>query len=275
MSIRVFDDKINFWKEQAESRPEEDDRNVRKLLRNVVRTNLFKTAATTATSKNKNTKPNCYLNDSDVRLRFLRAELFDVDLAVDRFVEFLEHCTHIFGDYMCEREMRIKDFTREEETQFRSSRIQYLPFRDRSGRRVLVAVGSNNFDLPIITKMKMRMFMDWTVSEDIETQRRGIVVLAWPFDEEAGSNKLWEKIIRPGIRKEVGQIQLKHNRGVPLRVVSHQIYYPDTPFFHTLNACYVYYGMDAKRKSIYKAHFGTCSFVEVYTKVLVFLSLMC
>ena len=246
-SLLDFDDKINKLKEESE------DKNVRKFLRNVVRTKSSPTAGATTTTG----KANCYLNRNDIRLRFLRAEFFDVDKAVQRFVCFLEYCSEIFGDYICDREMRLSDFnTREEETALRSSRTQYLPHRDRSGRRVLIGVGNLNFQVPLMTRLKILMFQHWCSSEDLETQTKGIVIVAWPFDEKEGSDCTWEKVIRPSIGKDNASYQRRNNAAMPVRVASYHMYYKDTPIFHALSALYVFHALNPAQRARYKAHFG-------------------
>lgn len=275
-SLQDFDDKINALKEQAEANPKDDGQNVRILLRNIIRTNRLPTAAANTStdilpegvkSCDTSERPelnccfpkNCYLNDDNVRLRFLRCECFNVDKAVQRLVNFLEYCTEIFGRYICERKMRLSDFnTREEELGLRTSRSQYLPFRDRSGRRVLASVGACNFHIPLKTRLKIRIFQHWVASEDVETQRKGIVIVMWPFDEDERSESSWEKTIRPYLCKRTGEYQKLNNRAMPVRVASQQMYYKDTPIFHMISALYVFYALTSDRRAIYNAHFGTC-----------------
>lgn len=248
-SLLDFDEKINTRKELAVARPELDDPNLRKLLRNVCRINSLSRDALKAA------KRRCYLNDRNVRLRFLRCEIFNVDKTVERFIRFLEYCSEIFGDYICEREMVLSDFNSQEITTLRASRSQLLPFRDRSGRRVLAAVGNVNFHMSLKLRLKIRMFQHWHSSADIETQRRGVVILLWPFDEEGGG-QTWEKTIRPGIAKDNSTYQRKNNAAMPIRVASYHFCYKDTPFFHALSAMYVYHVLTPERRAIYNAHFG-------------------
>ena len=107
----------------------------------------------------------CYLNDPNIRLRFLRSEFFDSQKAVERFVLYLEFIQELFGDFVAERPISVNDFNdtntnsnnndikkstkiKKEKSQKRkdieqesstemkallNSRLQYLPFRDRSG----------------------------------------------------------------------------------------------------------------------------------------------
>jgi len=239
-SLREFDTILNSRKE---SEPDNH------LLRNVVRTSLLdETEAKAAASK-------CYLNDPDVRLRFLRCETFLVREAVQRFIKFLEFSRELFGDYIADRPMRLSDFTREEAKILQNSRTQPLPFRDRSGRRVFVSVGGCNFDLSLQLRYKIMMYMHWVVSEDIETQRKGYVAVVWMFDEDERPNtfqKLWQKL-----RKKHKTFDTAYNGSRPTRLCSFHFFVPqNSPFLRTMANIYSFTKRPEERKR-FKPFFGT------------------
>jgi len=203
--------------------------------------------------KQQKQQPDCYLNDPNVRLRFLRCECFDGPKAVNRFVGFLELTEELFGEYVADRPIRIIDFnTRREEVALQNSRNQYLPFRDRSGRRIFVGVGNCGLDLEYNLRYKIMIYLHWVASEDVETQQKGVVVVAWPSNEDEFS---WEKSIRPRMNQRLRVLQEKNDNSMPLRVTSYQGYYKDTPFFRAMSALY-YIGMNSHIRSHYKAHYG-------------------
>jgi hypothetical protein len=209
-------------------------------------------------SKQQKQQPDCYLNDPNVRLRFLRCECFDVSKAVNRFVSFLELTEELFGEYVADRPIRIFDFnTRREEVALQNSRNQYLPFRDRSGRRVFVGVGNCGFDLEYDLRYKIMLFLHWIASEDVETQQKGVVIVAFPSDEGHADDEIsWEKSIRPRMNQRLRVLQEKLSEAMPLRVTSTQSYYKDTPFFRAMSTLY-YIGMNSRDRSLYKAQYGT------------------
>jgi len=199
----------------------------------------------------------CYVNDPNVRLRFLRCECFDVPKAVNRFVQFLELSCELFGDCVAHRPMQITDFrTRKEEVALHNSRNQYLPFRDRSGRRVYVGVGRCDFDIEPYLRYKIILFCHWIASEEVETQQKGIVIVAFPTNEgDDDDDQSWEKSIRHKLTTTHRRFQKLVNNGQPIRVCSQHSYFKDTPFWRTLAAMY-YIGMDHRSRTIYKVHFG-------------------
>jgi len=217
------------------------------LLRNVVYT-------TSAGAGVPQPQSECYLNDPNIRLRFLRSECFVVEKAVERLINFLEFSAELFGNYVAERPIKLSDFSREDMIGLNSSRNQYLPFRDRSGRRVLIGVGNCNFHLPVPLRFKILIYLHWVVSEDVETQRKGVVIVAWVFDE--ANDNTWEQKFRPDMKSNLHSYHKRQNAALPIRVASLQQYYRDTAFFRALSSLYVF-GLNSHNRSIYKAHFGS------------------
>jgi len=216
------------------------------LLRNVIRISSLDEAAA------KSAKAKCYLNDPDIRLRFLRCEIFMVEKAVQRLLNFLEYSALIFGDFVADRPICISDFNAEEETALQNSRNQYLPFRDRSGRRVLVGVGSCNYHLGSYLRSKILTYLHWVISANVQTQRKGVVFVAWIFDEDEDKN--WELTIRPKLKNDITP-SLSFD-AIPVRMASVQHYYlQDTTFFRSMAALYVF-TMEARHRKFYKNFFG-------------------
>lgn len=83
--------------------------------------------------------PSSYIHGRDFRLRFLRCDLFDIQKAARRLVTYLDMLVELFGDYALRRPICLSDFTKEELRHFRKGMIQILPYRDRTGRRILIA----------------------------------------------------------------------------------------------------------------------------------------
>ena len=132
----------------------------------------------------------CYVKSRNFQLAFLRSEFFDAKKAAIRLTKYLELAQTLYGDVALRRPLRIDDFkSREESDVINAGHTQLLPFRDRSGRRVLAIHG--NLSLPktslmarsVLSKgpaMKLTLYMWSILLEDVDVQRKGLVVIFWP-----------------------------------------------------------------------------------------------
>mmetsp|Transcript_13515 Transcript_13515/g.31774 ORF Transcript_13515/g.31774 Transcript_13515/m.31774 type:complete len:712 (-) Transcript_13515:1015-3150(-) len=124
-----------------------------------------------------------YIHGDDFRLRFLRCDFFDVPKAALRMVTYLDMLVELFGEEALKRPISISDFTKEELRHMRKGMIQILPYRDRSGRRIMICFPEEEeSQIPPYVKAKIAMYQLWAIgSHDTVTQEKGIVVLVW-FD---------------------------------------------------------------------------------------------
>ena len=243
LSLALFDQNLNTIKET--SNPSLN------VLRNVIR--MWPTPVVKKGPKAAE-QLNCYLNNRNIRLRFLRCELFNVEKAVQRFIDFLEFMSELFGDFVAERPVKYTDFNKKEESYLLQSRVQYLAFRDRSGRRVMTAVGNCNFHIEsLVTRYKIMMYLHWVVSEDIETQIKGVVVVTWLH---TNSEKTWDTKIRSNFNSKMPEYHEKHNKSMPVRVVSWHQFYDDTPYARIRASLYVFSTLRSPYRSVFKIHFG-------------------
>ncbi|KAL3905250.1 MAG: hypothetical protein SGILL_009750, partial [Bacillariaceae sp.] len=91
---------------------------------------------------------NSYVNDPEFRLRFLRCELFDVKKAATRMCNYLDLVLDKKGETALQQHQhlpRLQDLSPQELDYLKQGYIQLLPYRDRSGRRIIVLV--DNFGL--------------------------------------------------------------------------------------------------------------------------------
>lgn len=238
-SLANFDEQLNVRREKGDGNG---------LLNNVIRiTGLDKTEAEKARSE-------CYLNDPDIRIRFLRCQQFHVEKAVDRFINFLLFSSQLYGDFVAEREISLSDFNAREQIALQNSRTQYLPFRDRSGRRVFASVGTSNFDLDTTLRFKILIYLHWIASQDIETQQKGVVFVVWIFDEDEETS--WQHKLRPKMKASIKTFHTMHFSSLPVRLTSfHQFFPQNTVFFRLMRSMYVFH-MAPSIKNLYRSYFG-------------------
>ena len=91
--------------------------------------------------------PYTFVDDGNFRLRFLRCELFDIEKAVLRFLNYLDTSFQFFGAAALSREVRIRDLAKSQVRLLRKGHIQVLPYRDRAGRCVVISLGTLGGDI--------------------------------------------------------------------------------------------------------------------------------
>ncbi len=92
-----------------------------------------------------------YIHDPNLRLMFLRAELFDASRAALRLVKFLQILWDYLGpEALVNKPWTLKMFGHDDLQAFRSGVFQIFPGRDQAGRRVHSFMEDPG-DLPILT----------------------------------------------------------------------------------------------------------------------------
>jgi hypothetical protein len=173
-----------------------------------------------------------FVNSQNFRLRFLRCELFDHRKAAERMVRVCDCLLKLFGMYALERPIRISDFSNAELKAIRRGRLQLLPFRDRSGRRIAILFpgveclkeNANENDGAVVRTLQLKTFiyMSYILGSEVDTQRRGIVFLVWFDDKMQSSASPDVNRIKMGIKS--------HSMAL-LRASAIHICSPDTPFY--------------------------------------------
>mmetsp|Transcript_16865 Transcript_16865/g.34691 ORF Transcript_16865/g.34691 Transcript_16865/m.34691 type:complete len:498 (+) Transcript_16865:167-1660(+) len=177
--------------------------------------------------------PSTYVNSNGFRLRFIRSSLFDVRKAAMRMVTFLDLLVELFGDFALRRELQMSDFSREEMQLFRAGRMQLLPYRDRSGRRIFVCVGGFGLKSSLVSRVKILIYTMLAASDDVETQRKGITSIVWPGkkvpDGDTVQNVKFDRVM---FLKRVYE-------NLPIRTCSLHFCMPDTPFCRIMKPLFV------------------------------------
>lgn len=166
-----------------------------------------------------------YTNGRDFKLFFLRCELFDVRNAALRLCEYLEMIHSLFGEVCLKREPILhSDFTKDELRLIKKGYFQFLPFRDRSGRRIFVDFPSEDTDNMTAELMaKFLIYLSLSLLNDVETLRKGIIIIIW-FDAKY---RLPPVISLPARRSNLENF----GKWVGVRISALHVCSPDTPAF--------------------------------------------
>jgi hypothetical protein len=143
-----------------------------------------------------------YVSNSKFRLKFLRAESFDVGRAADRIVRFFEQKIMLFGPEKLAKDIKLDDLDEGDVACLESGLIQVLPSRDSAGRAILVwspslknrkssvmnrvslrgsslsgyPFGAYTSTFPCL-QMRSLHYVAMTLTEDDESQKKGIVMI--------------------------------------------------------------------------------------------------
>jgi len=168
-----------------------------------------------------------YVNTPEFRLKFLRCELFDARKAALRLTKFLELMVELYGLFALQRKVQLSDFSKNEMKILRAGYFQTLPFRDRSGRRIMCIVSTMGIQYDPMLRSKAYFYFWMTAAEDVESQQKGVVFLVWPGPTE-------------GVRNIPNQtdrtLHMKCNEASPIRLAAVHFCYPNTPFFQLLRS---------------------------------------
>lgn len=132
--------------------------------------------------------PSCYVRTRKFKLAFLRCEFFNAPKAAMRLAKYLELAQNLFGEEALRRPLRIDDFkSAEDTTVLNDGHHQFLPFRDRSGRRVLAILDDLKLKSSLTTEgpeKKILLYLWSILLEDVDAQRNGLVVVFLPRYED-------------------------------------------------------------------------------------------
>lgn len=115
-----------------------------------------------------------YIFHESFRLRFLRADLYDARKAAHRYLRCLECLLKYYGRYALQRPLMYNDLGKECQDAIKSGFVQILPSRDRAGRLVVFCQPASE-ERSMSTMIKLFTYVFQVVSEDAETQKRGVV----------------------------------------------------------------------------------------------------
>jgi hypothetical protein len=167
------------------------------------------------------------VSDEDVRLRFLRADLFDVPKAANRFVDYWDLVRSYYGDVALTRPLLLDDLGPEEKENLRQGAMQLVGARDRFGRMVISCIGDVRCGHHWTHAIRLAIYLYGTVvAEDVETQRKGVVFCIWP--EGTKTLIISDLDEQKGIQRMMSAL--------PIRISAAHICLPEEPISQLLQA---------------------------------------
>ena len=79
-----------------------------------------------------------YVEDRDLRLMFLRADMFNVELAAKRIMSFFDNKLRYFGEEKLVKQITLDDLDEDDLECLQSGAFQEVAEKDRAGRAILV-----------------------------------------------------------------------------------------------------------------------------------------
>jgi hypothetical protein len=129
-------------------------------------------------NNNNNNNKYSYVRSYLFCIKFLRSELFDVKKAADRYMQCIDFLVDYFGLFALERPLFLNDLNKEEHKLLKEGQLQLLPSRDRSGRRVVVFLGTFGYGYTQMNRFRVGMYIIGQVASDDEcTQKNGLVCI--------------------------------------------------------------------------------------------------
>lgn len=83
-----------------------------------------------------------YVKDRSLRLKFLRADCFNVSNAAGRMTRFFEQKLKIFGPKLLAEDIKLADLNSEDLVVLNNGHLELAPQRDRSGRQIFCNIRS-------------------------------------------------------------------------------------------------------------------------------------
>ena len=131
-----------------------------------------------------------FVQDSALRLKFLRAERFQVQGAADRMFRFFALKEELFGTEKLTKEITIQDLDPEDQECLKSGICQILPFPDRAGRLVLFWNTCLRGNSSLQSRMRTNYYMYMAASRDEDCQRKGMVIVIMNFGQKGNSKEI-------------------------------------------------------------------------------------
>ncbi|CAJ1969412.1 unnamed protein product [Cylindrotheca closterium] len=136
-----------------------------------------------------------YVTDRRLRLKFLRATMFDPKEAASRMAVYFRHKLDLFGSEKLAKDITFEDLGKDSMKAISQGMMhQVLPSRDSQGRAVICGSQRlyldqvDRFKDPVKTLTKAFWYVFMSVADDEETQKKGFVFVSYAADSDHPSD---------------------------------------------------------------------------------------
>ena len=148
-----------------------------------------------------------YVDNSQLKLRFLRGTGFKAKPAAEKMVRFFEVKRKFFGKRKLVKDINQSDLDQRDIAYLHSGHVQWLPLKDNSGRLVTVMhPGPEDRGVSLQSMMRVAIYLRMVAIEDVQIQRRGFVFVLSTADIIRGQD-----LDLPKVKRYVEQFIQLHN----------------------------------------------------------------
>eukprot|EP00934_Nitzschia_sp_Nitz4_P000476 Nitzschia sp. Nitz4//scaffold72_size95085//141//1508//NITZ4_004741-RA/size95085-processed-gene-0.0-mRNA-1//1//CDS//3329557318//476//frame0 len=124
-----------------------------------------------------------FVQNSNFRLRFLRADRFDVTAAARRFIQHFRIKAELFGDKFLAKSITQADMTSQDLDILYNCALYFLPVKDPAGRPVIMYKGTSP-DYPVASVLRKCFYIAMTCTDDEESQRKGCIFVSYMLGQQ-------------------------------------------------------------------------------------------
>jgi len=207
-------------------------------------------------AENHSEQRSSYILGRGLKLSFLRCELFDIDKAATRYCKYLDLILELYGEIALRRPLRMSDLGRKEISYLREGQYQIMPYRDRSGRRIMSIVANKPqfIEKMVLAKILIYIWIGTIGDNDfdhLETQHAGAIVILKPTYQTQNEERQGSLLQKVKARVEANALVASV---IPVRVAAMHICLPNSPLATILASLFsMHLGMWLPRV---KFHFG-------------------
>lgn len=116
-----------------------------------------------------------YTSSRELRMMFLRAELYDPQAAAKKIIKFFEIKRALFGPKKLVKKITLDDLDEDDRACLRCGGVQVMPFPDAVGRRILVGFPCLRQYKTIENELRARYYLCMSLLESEDNQKSGVV----------------------------------------------------------------------------------------------------